>query len=124
MLKFAILFGLEKLVEVEGVVDCPFLVQFHSLLHLLAHNIAHAVGEEVQPRHVLIRVVVVAVPACLGLLLVSVTPIENLLVGELVRSDGLERRAAEVEGESSLDIIEGAVGAHRIHPFVTLVHYQ
>ena len=67
---------------------------------------------------------VVACPFCFGLLLVGIAPVEYLTVAELPRCDGLERGAAEIERKAPLDVVEGAVGTHRVHALVALVHYQ
>ena len=66
----------------------------------------------------------VACPVFFSLLLVSIAPVVYFLVSKLTRGDGLERCAAEVKGEPAFDAVEGAVGTHRVHPFMALVHNQ
>ena len=124
VLKPAVLAGLKEFVQVEGIVYRISLIERHTLPHLLAHDVAHAIGEEVQPWHVLIGIMVIGRPSLLGLLLVGIAPVEELAVGKLPRGDGLEGRATEVEGELALDAVEGPVGAHGLHALVALVHYQ
>ena len=124
MLKRTILICLEELVEVESVVYGVALVKFHPLLHLFTHDVAHAISKKVQAGHILIRVMVVACPFCFGLLLVGIAPVEYLTVAELPRCDGLERCAAEIKREPPLYVVEGAVGAHRVHALVALIDNQ
>ena len=67
---------------------------------------------------------VVAYPVGLGLLLISIAPVEYFMVAEFARCDGLEGRAAKIEGEPALDIVKSTIGTYRLHAFMALVHNQ
>ena len=117
--------GLEKLVQVESIFrGRGLVVKADALPYLVAHDVAHPVGEKVQARHVFIGITVQAVPVLLGLLFLGIAPVEDLVVGKLPSGNGLERGAREVEGEPSPYVVEGAVGALRVNALVGLVDDQ
>ena len=118
----AVLLGREELVEVEGELGL-LAVDLHAAAGLPLDDVAHLVSEQVELGEVGIGVRLLGVgrPVALGLLLVSVCPVVDCVVGELLVGDGLERRAGEVQREAALDVVERHVGLEGVHALVCLV---
>ena len=92
----AVIFYPEKLVKVEGV-RLFVAINIYAILQLADNNVAHSIGVHVELRHLSVRIMTAFfVPVLLSFAFISVCPVEDSVVRELLVGQSLERCTAKM----------------------------